>query len=567
MADDRVSNIVVVGASAAGLRAAARARRRLPAAGIVVIDQGSFISYAGCGLPYFVSGDIQSVDQLRRTAYGIVRDPRFFREVKGFEVVTGARVESIDRDARRVHCRSVANGEASSYSYDKLVLATGATPIMLPGIPAGDPRVTTFRHADEAVRLRKSLEAGKIEKACVVGGGLIGCELAEAFSAMWGARVVLIDAAPSILPTVLDREMALAVEAGLEKQGVELHTSCPLQGIAGSPEGLTVRTAQGDFAVDCAVIAVGVKPDGRLAASCGLAVGRSGGIVVDDRMATSDPNIYAAGDCVEVRHLISGKPVSLPLGSLANRQGRIVGSNIGGGDERFAPVVGSVAVKVFDMNIAATGLTESSARDAGFDAGAVWGSFTDRADYYPEAQNIHFKMVYARGSGRLLGLQGYSKGEVVKRVDVFSALLRNEGKLDDLAGAEFAYAPPYAPALDPLFSLGCIARSAVLEGIQPVAPGSRYDDRVIVDVRRPDEAKAEPLPEKDVLKIPFEELRARWEEIPKGRPVICVCSKGVRASEAVRFLKSKGFSDVVYLGGGSLMKPAGAQAYATLPAL
>lgn len=557
MTEKQTNSIIVVGASAAGLRAAARARRRLPTARILVVDQGSFISYAGCGMPYFVSGDIQSVNKLRTTAYGLIRDPDFFREVKGLEVVTGTKGERIDRDAHKVYCKSVTTGESSAYSYDKLILATGASPIVPPGVPTNSRRITTFRSLEDAISLRKSLETGKIEKVGIIGGGLIGCELAEAFSALWGAKVVLIDAAPNILTSVLDPEMALAVEAYLKSKNVEIHTNCPFEGITDSAEVVTIKTAQADFEVDYAVIAVGVRPNSELAAGCGLVIGKTGGIVIDDKMATSDPDIFAAGDCVEVRHLISGKSVNLPLGSLANRQGRVIGSNLGGGNERFGRVVGSAAVKVFDMNVAATGLRETTAREAGFNVGCVWGTFTDRADYYPEAQNICFKMVFDNQSGRLLGLQGYGKGEVVKRIDVFSALLKNEGKLEDLMDIEFAYAPPYAPAVDSLYSLACIARSSFMEGIQPLAPDSRYDDRVIIDLRRPDESKAAPLPEKDVLKIPFEEVRKKWEQIPKDKPVICICSKGARAAEAVRFLKVKGFSNIAYLGGGCLMKPAG----------
>jgi NADPH-dependent 2,4-dienoyl-CoA reductase/sulfur reductase-like enzyme/rhodanese-related sulfurtransferase len=555
MSENQAISIIVVGASAAGLRAAARARRRLPAAKIMVIDQGSFISYAGCGMPYFVSGDIQGVDKLRTTPYGAIRDADFFREAKGLEVVTGTKVERIDRDARKVHCKSMKTGDESVYSYNKLVLATGARPIVPPGVPVDNKRITTFRSLEDAISLRKSLETGKIEKVGIIGGGLIGCELAEAFSALWGAKVVLIDVAPHILPGLLDAEMALAVEAYLKSEKVEIHTNCPFEDITRSGETVTIKTAQATFEVDCAVIAVGVKPNSELAADCGLIIGGTGGVVVDNRMATSDPNIFAAGDCVEVKHLIAGKSINLPLGSLANRQGRIIGSNLEGGNERFGPVVGSAAVKLFDMNIAATGLMETSARDAGFNVGCVWGTFTDRAEYYPEAQNIYLKLVFDRQSGRLLGLQGYGKGEVVKRIDVFSALLKNEGKLEDLMDMEFAYAPPYAPAVDPLYVLACIARDAVLEGVLPIAPDSRYDEMVVIDLRHPDELKAAPLPEKDILTIPFEEIRRRWEEIPKDKPLICICAKGVRSAESVRLLKEKGFSNIVYLGGGSLMKP------------
>ena len=556
MSGNGTDRIIVVGASAAGLRAAARARRRLPNASITVIDEDTFISYAACGMPYFISGDIPSADKLRETAYGVIRDPDFFRSTKGVEVVTETRVERIDRSARKVFCRSVKTDETSEYSYDKLVLTTGSSPIMLPGIPAGSERVSTFKTLSNAINAKQSLQKGEIGKVGIVGAGPIGCELAEAFGAVWGAEVILIDAAPAILPNLLDTEMAAAVEAYLRTEDVEVYTNRPLDGITESDEGVTVKTGQGDFLVDHAVIAVGVRPNSKLAADCGLTVGESGGIVVDDRMSTSDPNVFAAGDCTEVRHLVSGKSLLLPLGSLANRQGRVVGSNLGGGNERFGVVVGSAAVKVFDMNVAATGLTEAAAREAGFDVGCAWGTFVDKADYFPETQSIHLKLVFDKGSGRLLGLQGYGKGEVVKRVDVFAALLKNEGKLEDLLDMEFAYAPPYAPAVDPLFSLGCTARNAVLEGVEALSPDSPIGGSTILDARETRETKAKPLPQANVQSIPLGEIRQRWEEVPKDKRVICLCPRGLRSAEAVRILKEKGFSNVVYLGGGLLMKTA-----------
>jgi rhodanese-related sulfurtransferase len=278
---------------------------------------------------------------------------------------------------------------------------------------------------------------------------------------------------------------------------------------------------------------------------------------VDEKMTTSDPNIFAAGDCVELKHLVSGKAVVLPLGSLANREGRVIGSNLGGGDERFGPVVGSGAVKVFDMNVSVTGLTAKAAAEAGFDVGAAWGSFTDKADYYPGAENLHLKLVYDRKTTRLLGLQGFSKGEVVKRVDVFASLLRHNGKLEDLLDAEFAYAPSFAPAVDPLYSIACTARNELLEGIQSLPPDADLGDRFIVDVRRAREASDRPLPEKDTKNVPFEEFRVNCDQVPKNKDVVCVCSKGVRSSEAARVLKDKGCTSVKYVGGGSLMKLAG----------
>jgi NADPH-dependent 2,4-dienoyl-CoA reductase/sulfur reductase-like enzyme/rhodanese-related sulfurtransferase len=548
--------IVAVGANAAGLKAAARAKRLLPDAAVTVIDRGKFISYGACGMPYLVSGDIETADKLRETAYGVIRDPDFFRKAKGLEVIIQTEVERIDRESRRVFCKSILTGEIKVYPYDKLILATGAKPIVPSCIPVDNPRVSTFKMLEDGIALRKTLQTGKIKKVGLVGAGPIGCELAEAFMAMWGAKAILFDAAPTILPAMLDPEMARIVETYLKGEGVEIHTDCPLLGVVESKDGVTIKTPKGDFEVDHVIIAIGVKPDIALAADCGLKIGKTGGIVVDERMTTSDPNIFAAGDCVELKHLISGRPIVLPLGSLANREGRVIGSNMGGGDERFGPVVGSAAVKVFDMNVSSTGLTTKAAAETGFDVGMAWGSFTDRADYYPGFENLHLKLLYDRNTTKLLGLQGYSKGEVVKRVDVFASLLKHGGTLEDLLDTEFAYAPPYAPAVDPLYSIACAARNELTEGIQSLPPDADLDGRFIVDVRRVREASDRPLPEKDTKNVPFEEFRMNCDQVPKDKNVVCLCSKGVRSSEAVRILKDKGCADVKYVGGGTLMKLA-----------
>jgi len=554
MTPEKALRIVVIGASAAGLRAAARARRRLPDAKVLVIDEGSHISYGACGMPYYVSGDIHNADRLRETGWGVVRDPDFFRKAKGIEVVIDTSVERIDRGARKVVCRSTASGETPEYTYDKLVLATGASPVLLDGVPRDSRRVTTFKTLQDAIDLRRLLEKGEIKSVAIVGGGFIGCELAESFGALWGVDVILIEAAPNILTGILDSDMAAHVEKYMRSEDIELHTNSPLEEIVESEGKVVVKAAGGTFEVSHAVIAVGVKPSTGLAAGCGLELGQRGGIVVDERMTTSDPDVFAAGDCVQVRHLISGRALQMPLGSLANRQGRVVGSNLAGGDERFGPVVGSAAVKIFDMNVASTGLTETTARDAGFEVECAWGAFNDKADYYPGSENVSLKLVYEKRSGRLLGLQGISKGEVVKRVDVFAALLKHQGHVEDLLDMEFAYAPPFAPAVDPLFSLGAIARNAMFEGVEPVSPSASLDDRLAIDVRQPYEAEEKPLGGDSVPNIALEELREKCGEIPMDRPLITVCAKGVRSSECVRILREKGFSDVKYLGGGMAMR-------------
>ena len=556
MSGKNMPRILVIGANAAGLKAASRCRRLLPAASIIVIDHCQYISYGACGMPYFVSGDVPSVDRLRETPYGVIRDPEFFERAKGVEVIVQSEVKKIDRGARKVTCESILTGETKEYPYDKLILAAGSTPVLPPGVPRQSARVSTFKVLEDSITLKEALKSGHISTVAIIGAGATGCELADAL-AVWGVHTLLLDAAPHILPAMLDSEMARPIEAYLESEGVEIHTNCLLKGIVESDQEITLRTSEAELRVDHAIFAIGVRPNTRLAGDCGLTIGATGGIVVDERMTTSDKDIFAAGDCVELKHLVSGSPVVLPLGSLANRQGRVVGSNLGGGDERFGPVVGSAAVKIFDMNVAATGLTERAAREAGYDVGMAWGTFTDKSDYYPGRENLYLKLVYDKKTTRLLGLQGYSKGEVAKRVDVYSALLKHGEKLEGLLDSEFAYSPPYAPALDPLYSLACAARNELLEGVQALSPDANIDDYLVIHVRRTKEASERLFREQNTKNIPFEQFRCQDHGMPNAKGVVCVCSKGARASEAVRILQQEGRTDVKYLGGGSLMKVAG----------
>ncbi len=546
--------VVVIGASAAGLRAACRARRLLGKAKITVIDQGSYISYGACGMPYFVSGDIENVDKLRSTPYGLVRDPDFFSAAKDLEVLTMTRVERINRKERKVLCKAVETQDETEIAYDKLVIAAGASPNVLPGVEKKSPRITTFKTLHDAISIKKALAKGEIRKVGIIGGGFIGCELAESFGSLWGAEVVMIEAAPQILPGIMDEETARGVEAYLKSEDVEIHTGCPVEEVTDTGDGVVIKTKDGSIEADHAVMALGVKPQNSLAVECGIDIGELGGIVVDKQMRTSDPDIYAAGDVIEVKHAISGKPALMPLGSLANRQGRVAGSNIGGKKDGFGPVVGSAALKVFDLNVACTGLTERAAAEAGFDASCAWGTFSDRPEYYPESENVLLKLVFEKGTQRLLGMQGYGTGEVVKRVDLLASLLKKEGRLDDLIDSEFAYAPPFAPAVDPLFSLGCAAQNAVREGVEGLSPGADCGGRTIIDVRTPEEMENDPIPLDGIINIPLEELRKRWEEVPKDKPVLLVCSKGLRSAESTRIMLENGIKDAVYLGGGILMK-------------
>jgi len=549
--------IVVIGAAAAGLRAAARAKRLLPKAEIIVLDASEVISYGACGLPYFVSGDIQSLQALRATAWGTVRDPEFFAAAKALDVRTGKRVTGIDRDGRSVRFVDAGSGEEQSLPYDRLVIATGARPRPLPGLPPDDPRISFFKTTEDALRWRQSLERGELQSVAIIGGGYIGCELAEAFRAIWGCEVELIEALDQVLAQVLDPEMAALVQAHLVEQKVNLHTGTRCERLESNGDELIIHTNRDPIRTQHAICAIGFVPEVGFARDAGLTTGSSGGLVVDEQLRTSDPYIFAAGDCIEVRHRITGQPAYIPLGSLANRQGRVLGDVLAGRDVSFGPVVGSGAVKVFDLNVASTGLSETAAARAGLAVEAVWGTFSDKADYYPEYKNICCKLVYTKDEGVLLGLQAVGPGEVVKRVDVFANLLHRAGTVDDLLDLEFAYAPPYAPAVDPLFALGCAAGNQIRDGIASISPGSGWVDSGgyrTIDVRSRQEVESNPLPGDDILCIPYEEVRARVGEIPRDRPLRVVCAKGVRSAETVRVLLQAGIERVVYVGGGNRMR-------------
>jgi NADPH-dependent 2,4-dienoyl-CoA reductase/sulfur reductase-like enzyme/rhodanese-related sulfurtransferase len=560
-------NIVVVGAGAAGLRAAARAKRLLPTASVTVLDSAEVISYGACGLPYYVSGDIDSLHPLRATAWGTTRDPTFFKTVKALNVRTGARVVALDRNTRQLRVRiDGASPAEQTLHYDKLVIATGAQPRALAGVKIGDPRVSFFKTPADASSWRQSLERGEVRSVAILGGGYIGCELAEAFGAMWGCETHIIEMQDHILPQVLDPEMASLVERHLREQDVELHMGCRCEALEdGKQQGeVVVQTSGGAITAQKVVCALGFVPNVSFAQEAGLRTGPFGGLVVDEQLRTSDPHVFAAGDCVELQHRVSGKPAYVPLGSLANRQGRILGDVLAGRQASFGPVVGSGAVKVFDLNVACTGLSAAAAARAGIEADAVWGSFSDIAHYYPTDKNIFCKLLFARdgaaGSGaggqrRVLGLQAVGPGEVVKRVDVLAGLLHQQGTLDDVLALEHAYAPPYAPALDPLFVLGCAAANHIRDGVDCASPAALHESSEfqVLDVRTASEVDNRPLAATDALHIPLEELRERLGEVPRAKPLLVVCARGARSAETVRILQQHGHDAASYVGGGVLM--------------
>jgi NADPH-dependent 2,4-dienoyl-CoA reductase/sulfur reductase-like enzyme/rhodanese-related sulfurtransferase len=555
------SDFVIVGGVACGPKTAATLARRLPNAKIILFQKDDNLSYAVCGLPYLASGDIGVFAELTLTPYGVARDAEFFKGSKGFTAVTGAEVTSIDRTRRVVTIKMKTTGETIEYGYDKLVLATGASPA-LPDFPIpDDPRVRTFQKPEDALVFRRMAETGAIGKVVIVGGGLIGCELVESAAGLWGLETTLVEKENQILSYVLDPEMAAMAQRHLESQSVKVITGCAVDGIEGqSGGGLKVTLTDRDaLDADFIFLAMGLRPNVKLARQCGLMIGRTGGIKVDNRMCTSDPNIFAGGDCVESVHRITGEACFISMGSLANRHGRVIAEALSRGQDEFRGVLGTCFLKLFDYNLAATGLTELQSTASGFKARCVWGTFPDKPDYHPEKQIITAKMVYDGDTERLLGLQAVGRGDTARRADVFAALLQKKATIDDLFDFEHGYAPTYSEALDPLHHLAGMAR-ACQRGVvfrHPARDWTRETNGVVIlDVRETEEAATKLLPPvvadcgATIVNIPLGEVAGRTRELVSEKRIVVVCQRGSRSYQAALFLREAGFENVEVLGGG-----------------
>jgi len=536
--------IVIVGASAAGLRCAARLKRLQPTWSITVVEQRPVFSVAACGLPYVLSGDIAELTALRQTADGTLRDREYFDSVKGVAVLAGCRALSIDVVGHRLRVADQA-GERT-LEWDELVLATGARPRRLPGQPE-HPRVRSFHDTADLEPVLSGLQRSAIKRVVIVGAGLVGCELAEAFGALWGAQVTLVEAAATPLPELLAPETGAVVAQVLRRNGIDLRTGAPVQQIAASDDRASVQVSGAQIEGDLVVVAVGVEPAVELPAAAGVAIGRSGAIAVDERLATSLPHVWAAGDCIESRHVVTDGACYLPLGSLANRQGRTLANNLAGRVDQLPPVAGAQVVKIFDWTAAAVGLTPAAAQAAGIAVRSVWLAATDRADYWPEAKELLLQLSYEPGSERLLGVQAVGQGDVVKRIDVATQLIARRATLHDVAQLEHAYAPPFAPAIDPLASAAFVALNQQ-DGVVAVAPASLPADAALLDVRHAAERAERPLANGASHAVPLAELRRRVDEL-RGRDWLVVCARGGRSAEAVRVLQAAGIA-ARYAGGG-----------------
>ena len=438
----------MIGADAAGMSAASQARRRKGPGEleIVAFDRGNFSSYSACGIPYYVSGVVEDVESL------VVRTPQVFRDKYGIDVHLGHDVVEIDIERRMVKVLDRDRAERREERFDDLMVATGSVPVR-PPLPGADARgVFGVQTLDDGVALRSHVARRTPRRAVIVGGGYIGLEMAEAFCAL-GLETHLVDGAPQPLSR-LDPDMGALVAEALREFGTVLHLGSEVVGFETDGEGdvTGVVTDGGTIPADVVVLGLGVAPNTALAEAAGIAVGPSGAIAVDPRMRTSHAGVWAAGDCAEKRHRVSGRPVAVALGTHANKEGRVAGINLGGGDATFPGVIGTAAVKVGSLEVARTGLHEAEAAEAGFTAESVVSEATTRAGYYPGAGKITTKLVVEQVTGRLLGAQIVGREGAAKRIDVLAVAVWNGMTVDELLGVDLAYAPPYSPVWDPVLT-------------------------------------------------------------------------------------------------------------------
>jgi NADPH-dependent 2,4-dienoyl-CoA reductase/sulfur reductase-like enzyme/rhodanese-related sulfurtransferase len=544
--------ILIVGGVAGGASCATRARRLCERCEIVIFDRGPYVSFANCGLPYYVGDVIAEEEKL------LVAKPERFRDRFDIQVHTESEVVSIDRDAREIEVRDLRSGETRREAYDALVLSPGAEAVRppLPGIDL--PGIFVLRTIPDSREIRDAV--GGATRAVVVGGGFIGLEMAENLVRR-GLQVTIVELAEQLLPP-LDPEMAAEVAARMRENGVVLRLSESVEAFEEQPGGgLRVRTSSGEeIETDIAILGIGVRPLVALAERAGLDLGSRGGIRVDERMCTSDPAIWAVGDAVEVRDVVTGALAPVPLAGPANRQGRIAAAAIlgrGGEDApplersaaRFRGVQATAICGVFGLSAAITGASEKALVRAGIPHYAkIYLHPGSHVDYYPGAQPIHIKLLFSGEDGRILGAQAVGEEGVARRIDVIALALQMGGTVFDLEEAELCYAPQFGAAKDPVNLAGMIAANH-LRGDLPLVDCSEFGetDAEIVDVRSAEEFEEGHLSQ--ARNIPLEELRGRLGELPADREIHLLCGVGQRAYYATRALLQRGF-DVRNLSGG-----------------
>ncbi len=566
--------IVIIGGVAAGPKAACRVKRLMPQAEVTIIDQDNLISYGGCGIPYYISGDVADESALRSTSFHVLRDEYYFEKYKGVKTLTSTAVLSIDRKNKQVAVKNLKNGEEDNISYDKLVLATGSEPYVLP-IPGVElDGVFTIANLHKAIEIKERIARGKVGRAVVIGGGAIGIELAEALTDLWGVETSIVEYMDQLLPRVIDWSMSAMLCKHLKDNNINVflgESALEIVGEEGS--AVAVKTEKQTLEADLVIMAVGVRARSELAQEAGLRVSEMGGIIVNKRLQTSDPAIYAAGDCVKIPNLITGKYFYAPFGSMANKEGRVVGDNLAGIPSTFDGGVGSFIMKAFDVCIGATGLSLGMALAEGYDADFSLTAPADRAHFFPTQTIICCLMVFDRRTRKVLGVQAFGamNDNVSARINAAAAYLSKGADIDDFANIEMAYAPPFSSAIDTINAAAYVADNLCDNRLRQISMEEFYHwmgdfsinpDWISLDVRH--ENQAAPFIEKfgvdKWLSLPDDQIRERFEELPKDKTLIIFCNAGSRSYEIQVFLDSVGITNnLVLCGGFNVIKRIGAE--------
>ena len=537
--------VVIVGGVAGGATAAARIRRLDEQAEIVVFERSAYIYYANCGLPYYIGGVIEDAGELT------LQTPESFFTRFRVQIKVLHEVTAIHPDRKTVSVTNLQTGERFEESYDKLLLSPGAKPTQ-PRFPGADSdRLFTLRTVEDTLRIRAYIDEHHPRSAVLAGGGFIGLELAENLREL-GMDVTIVQK-PMHLMTPFDADMAALIHGEMRRHGVKLALGHTVEGFAQRDGGMDVLLQDAaPLHADMVILAIGVTPDTALAKEAGLELGVRGSIVVNDRMETSVPDIYAVGDAVQVRHFVTGQDALIALAGPANKQGRIAADNICGGDSRYTGSQGSSVLKVFDMTAALTGLNETQAAAAGFDADSVILSPMSHAGYYPGGRVMTMKVVFEKATYRLLGAQIVGYEGVDKRIDVLATAIRAGMKATELKDLELAYAPPYSSAKDPVnmagFMVDNIARGLLRQWHLADADSLPRDGSVtLLDTRTPGEYSAGHI--EGFINIPVDDLRERLHELDRTKPVYVICQSGLRSYIACRILAGHGFDCYNFSGG------------------
>ncbi len=534
--------LIVIGAVAAGTSAAAKARRNSEDAQIVIYEKDSFISYSGCGIPYYLGGEVAQAEELAP------RDPAFFLSKYNIEIKIRHEVLSIDPVNQSVSVKNIATGDVFSDSYDTLILATG-THAVTPPIPGReDSNVFTLRNINDMLRIETFLNERKPSSAAIIGTGFIGLEMCESLMRR-GMQVTLLEKLPQVTPG-LDGDMAIRVEEHLKKSGVAVKTGVSIAEITEDSVILVDGTV---IPAGLVLLSTGVRPNVELATAAGVSLGKTGAIAVDTHMRTNLPDIYACGDCAEEYHVVTGQPVYRPLGSTANKTGRIAGDCATGGTLGYRGTLGTGIFRVLGLSVAQTGLSEREAREAGYDTVVCHSTKPDKPEYLG-GKEMTIKAVADRATGRLLGAQIVGPEGVDKRIDVLATAISYGGKAEDLFYLDLAYAPPFATTKDPVLYTGMILENA-LHGARPLMTAQELLERqrageptVIIDTRAPESYQKSHI--EGAVSIPLAELRKSADALDRDAVTVTYCNKGVTGNAAQNLLLNRGFRHVYNLSGG-----------------